>query len=148
MINPREDNNVGQKSGSILRIATKELVDVVFEMAIYYTNMNRKWNSGHMILFVNKTELGDAFVGYGSIERISEKDILSEEEQAECFRGGWKRAIEFKYVKRFAKPLLIKDTFFKDSKLRGRYFHGLTLNEQQVNELIQQGDVRKIHQKS
>lgn len=148
MINPRVDNPVGQQSGSILRIATKELVDLVFDMAIYYTNMNRKWSSGHMIVFVHKTELGDAFVGYGSIERVSEKDALSEEDRAECFRGGWKRAIEFRYVRRFARPLLIKDTFFKDSKLRGRYFHGLRLGEQQVEEILQQSDVRKVHQKS
>lgn len=138
---------MGQQSGSILRITSKDLVDLVFDMAIYYTNINRKWNSGHMILFVHKTELGDAFVGYGSIERVSEKDALSEEEQDDCFRGGWKRAIEFKYVKRFAKPLLIKHTCFRKSKLRGRYFHGLTLSEQQVKEILQQGDVRKVHQK-
>jgi hypothetical protein len=148
VIDPRADNHVGQQSGSILRIATKELVDLVFDMAIYYTNMNRKWNSGHMILFVHKTELGDAFIGYGSIERVSEKDALSEEEQIECLRGGWKKAIEFKYVRRFARPLLIKDTFFKDSKLRGRYFHGIRLNEQKVQEILLQSDCRKIHQKS
>ena len=148
MINPRGNNPAGQQSGSILRIATNELVDLVFEMAIYYTNMNRKWSSGHMIVFVHKTKLGDAFVGYGSIERALEKDALSQEEQTECFRGGWKRAIEFRYVKRFAKPLLIKDTFFKTSKLRGRYFHGLRLSEQQLEDLLQYSDVRKIHQKS
>lgn len=139
---------MSQQSGSILRIATKELVDKVFDMAIYYTNMNRKWNSGHTIVFVHKTELGDAFVGYGSIEHVSEKDALSEEERVECFRGGWKRAIEFRYVRRFPRPLLIKDTFFRDSKLRGRYFHGLRLSEKQVKEILQQSNVRKAHQKS
>jgi len=148
VIDPTVDNHVGQRPGSILRIATKELVDLVFNMAIYYTNMNRKWSSGHMILFVHKTELGDAFIGYGSIEHVSEKDALSEEEQIECLQGGWKKAIEFRYVRRFAKPLLIKDTFFKESKLRGRYFHGLKLSKQQVNEILLQSDVGKVHQKS
>ena len=40
-----------------------------------------------------------------------------------------KCAIEFKYVKRLDEPLLIKETFLKDSKLRGRFFHGLRLDE-------------------
>ena len=148
MIDPREEKDASRHSGSILRIATKDLVDLVFEMAIYYTSMNRKWSSEHMIVFVHKTELGDAFVGYGSIERVLEKDALSEEERAECIRGGWKKAIEFRFVKRFAKPLLIKDTFFKESKLRGRYFHGLRLSEQQLEDLLPRSDVGKIYQKS
>jgi len=126
--------------GYILRIATKQWLNQVFSMAIYYTNMRRKWRQGQTILFVHKTNVGDALVGYGLIERASEIDELSEQDKYECERGGWRRAIEFKYVKQFDKPLPIKDTVLKGSKLRGRYFHGLRLGENQLDALLAQAE--------
>jgi hypothetical protein len=107
-------------------------------MAIYYTNMKRKWKRGQTILFVHRTDAGDAIIGYGVTENICEKDELSEEEKGQCERGGWKRALEFKYVKQFEKPLLVKHTFLRDSKLRGRYFHGLKLDKKQLDAIITQ----------
>jgi hypothetical protein len=134
--------------GYILRIVGEELVDHVFDMAIYYTNLNRKWSSGQVILFVHKLEFGDAFIGYGVIERILEKDELCDQERIECERGGWKMAIEFKYVRKLERPLLVKETFLKDSKLRGRFFHGLQLDRVQVESLLKQAGVSWFHQKS
>jgi hypothetical protein len=127
---------MSQAEGYILRIATKQWVNQVFSMAIYYTNMRRKWKQGQTILFVHKTRTGDALVGYGLIEKACEKDELSEQDKHECERGRWKRAIEFKYVKRFDKPLAIKDTFLKGSRLRGRYFQGLKLDKNQVEAIL------------
>jgi hypothetical protein len=126
--------------GCILRIATKQWLNQVFSMAIYYTNMRRKWRQGQTILFVHKTNVGDALVGYGLIERACEKDELSEQDKYECERGGWRRAIEFKYVKQFDKPLPIKDTFLKGLELRGRYFHGLRLGKNQLDALLAQAE--------
>lgn len=126
--------------GYILRIATKQWVNQVFNMAIYYTNMRRKWKTGQTVLFVHKTNLGDALVGYGLIEKACEKDDLSEQDKHECERGRWKRAIEFRYVKQFSKPLAIKDTFLKGSKLRGRYFHGLRLDKNQLEAILAQAE--------
>ncbi len=137
-----------QSAGVVLRIASKELVDRVFDLAIYYTNLNRKWGSGQTVLFLNKSELGDAFVGYGVVERASNKDELSDHERVECERGGWKCAIEFRYVKRFEPPLLIKETFLRDSKLRGRFFHGLQVTKEQVERVLKQAAERGFHQKS
>jgi hypothetical protein len=134
--------------GYILRIVGDELADHVFDMAIYYTNLNRKWSSGQVILFVHKLEFGDAFIGHGVIERILEKDELCDQERVECERGEWKMAIEFKYVRRLDRPLLVKETFLKDSKLRGRLFHGLQLDSVQVESLLKQAGVRGFHQKS
>lgn len=134
--------------GYVLRIVGKEPVDHVFELAIYYTNLNRKWTSGQIIFFLHKSELGDAFVGYGVIERIMERDELCDQERAECERGGWKMAIEFRYVRRLERQLLIKETFLKDSKLRGRFFHGLQLDGVQIESLMKQAGVRGFHQKS
>jgi len=124
--------------GFILRIASKEWVDQVFGTAIYFTNLRKKWKRGQTILFVHKTSLGDALVGYGVIDKVWEKDALPEHDKSACERGGWKRALEFQYVKQFDAPLPIKETFLKGSKLRGRYFQGLKLNKNQVREVLAQ----------
>lgn len=131
---------MSEVGGCILRIASKQWLNQVFSMAIYYTNMRRKWRHGQTILFVHKTNVGDALVGYGLIERACEKDELSEQDKYACEKGGWRRAIEFKYVKQFDKPLPIKDTFLKGSKLRGRYFHGLRLGKNQLDALLAQAE--------
>jgi hypothetical protein len=55
-------------------------------MAIYYTGFHRKWKVGQIIVFVHKTALGDAFVGYGEIGNVYSLDELSEEERRECER--------------------------------------------------------------
>lgn len=126
--------------GYILRIATKKWVDQVFDLTIYYTGARRKWKMGQTIIFMYKTSVGDAVIGYGVVENIYEIDELSEEEQRECAKYGWKKAIEFKYVVEFKKPLPIKETFLKDSKLHGKYLHGLKLGKEQLNSIISQAE--------
>lgn len=129
-----------EAEGYILRIATKEWVDQVFDLALYYTGFRRKWRPGQTIIFVHKTSVGDAVVGYGVIESIYEKEELSEEEQHECEKRGWKKALEFKYVVKFDKPLPVKETVLKDLKVRGRFLHGLSLNKQQLSSIIGQAE--------
>jgi hypothetical protein len=129
-----------EADGYILRIATKQWVEQVFNLAIYYTSARRKWKSGQTILFVHKTNKGDAVVGYGEIGDIYSADELSGEERRECEKYGWKKAIEFKYVKEFEKPLPIKETLLKDLKLRGKYFHGLSLKKEQLNSIISKAE--------
>jgi hypothetical protein len=126
--------------GYILRIATEEWVDQVFNLAIYYTSTGRKWKPMQTILFAHKTGVGDAFVGYGVIENAYEKDELSEDEKRECEKRGWKKAIEFQYVMRFETPLPIKETFLKDLKLRGRSLHGFPLNKEQLDSIIREAE--------
>ena len=79
-------------------------------------------------MFLNRTDVGDAFIGYGILKKAHNIDELSEEEHYRCRKHGWKKALEFKYVLRFERPLPIQKTFLKDSKLRGAYLHGLKLN--------------------
>lgn len=133
--------------GYILRIKDEQWVNHVFDMAIYYSSLNRKWSSGQTILFIHNSPLGDAFVGYGVISRDRQKRYLPEEEKAQCERGGWKRAVEFKYVVRFEKPLLIRETILASSKLRGKFFHGLKLSAEQVQVIVRQGDSLLDNQK-
>jgi hypothetical protein len=134
---------MSQVEGYILRIATGPWVNQVFSMAIYYTNLRRKWRRGQTVLFLHKTSVGDALVGYGLIEKAWEKDELCEQDKCECERGGWKSAIEFTYVKQFNKPLAVRDTFLKGSKLRGRYFHGLRLDEDQLRAIVTQAEAQR-----
>ncbi len=122
--------------GYILRISTKKWVDQVFDSAMYYTSAPRKWAQGQAVVFLHKTKLGDAFVGYGILKKVHRIDELSEEERFECIKHGWKKALEFKYVLKFDTPLPIQKTFLKDSKLRGAYLHGLKLNKEQLNSII------------
>jgi hypothetical protein len=128
---------MSETAGYILRIASEKWVDRVFEMAIYYTNVRRNWKSGQTALFLHRTQVGDAFVGYGLIDKPSEMDDLNEEEKRDCQEGGWKTALEFQYVKRFDDPLPIKETFLKDTRLRGRYFHGLGLSRHQLHLIME-----------
>lgn len=78
-------------------------------------------------------------IGYGVIENVYDKNELSIEEKRECEKHGWKKAIEFKYVKKL-EPLPIKKTILKDLKLHGRYLHGLKLNKEQINTIIAQAE--------
>jgi len=125
-------------NGYILRIATKEWVDQVFNFAIYYTSTHRNWKEGQSIIFVSKTSKGDAFVGYGEIGNIYASNELSEEEKRQCEKWGWQKALEFKYVIRFDKSLPVKETFIKELKLRGKSLHGFPLKDTQVKEIIKQ----------
>ncbi len=130
-----------EAKGYILRVATKEWVEQVFSMAIYYTNLRRKWKSEQTILFIHRTNAGDAVVGYGIIESVYSKEELSDEERINCEKQRWNQAIGFKYVVRFEKPLLVKETFLKASKFRGRYAHGLPLSRDQLSSLMSQAEL-------
>ena len=129
-----------EADGYILRISTKRWVDQVFNLAMYYTGARRRWKVGQTIIFVHRTSLGDAVIGYGVIGDIYESDELSEEERRECEKHGWKKAIEFRYIIRFENPLPIKETSLKDLKLRGKYLHSLPLNKQQLDAIISQAE--------
>jgi len=130
-----------EADGYILRISTKEWVDQVFNLAIYYTSTRRKWKTGQTIIFVHKTSIGDAIIGYGEIGNIYASDELSEEERRECEKWGWKKAIEFKYVIRFDKSLPIKETFLKNLKLRGRFLHCFPLDKEQMSSIISKAEL-------
>jgi hypothetical protein len=134
---------MAEAAGYILRIAAKQWVDQVFNMAIYYTSVRRKWQPGQTVLFVHKTNIGDAIVGYGMIETVYEKDELSEEEQRECEKWRWKKAIEFRYVVRFENPLRVKETILKDLKVRGSFLHGFPLSKERLEAIMTQAGQSK-----
>jgi hypothetical protein len=121
-------------AGYVLRITSDYLVDNVFSMAIYYTNLRRKWKAGQTIVFVHRTESGDAVVGYGVIEDAYQQNKLPEEERMEPEK--WKKALVFTYVLRSEKPLSVKETFLKEPKFRGRYVHGLALSKEQLDSIL------------
>ncbi len=126
--------------GYILRIATKEWVKQVFDMAIYYTSARRKWKVGQTIIFVHKTNVGDSVVGYGKIGNVYSFDELSEEEKRYCERHGWKKALEFTYVVNFGNPLPLRNTFLKELKLRGKTLHSFPLSKEQIDSIISKAE--------
>lgn len=126
--------------GYVLRIAEKQWVDKVFDWAIYYTNLRRKWKPGQTVLFVSKTDIGDAVIGYGLIGIVYERAELHGEGNDYC-RQTWKKAIAFNYVVRFGKPLPTKRTFLRNPKFRGRYSHGLPLIEEQVASIMREAEL-------
>jgi len=127
-------------AGYLLRISNREWVAKVFDMAIYFTSLRRNWKAGRTILFLHRTTAGDALVGYGVIDKACDVGDLSEEDRRECEKGEWRTALEFRYVRQFEKPLVVKTTFLRSSKLRGKYFHGLGLDKNQVEDLVAQGE--------
>ena len=127
---------MSEVSGYVLRIASAQWVTQVFETTIYYTNLQRRWIEGQTVLFAHKTDAGDAIVGYGKIRKTWRRDDLIGQDKSLCEKGGWKTAIEFTYVKQFDQPLLIKITPLKASKLRGRCFHGLKLDKNQIEAIL------------
>lgn len=130
-------------AGYILRITRKEWVEQVFERTRYYVGVRRRWKPNQLILFVHKTTIGDAFIGYGVISNFLSLEELSEEERIECEKWNWRGALDFTYVIRFERPLPIKKTFLKDSGLRGKYLHGLALNEEQVSVILSMAEGAK-----
>ncbi|MEM3874032.1 MAG: hypothetical protein QXU45_02745 [Candidatus Bathyarchaeia archaeon] len=129
-----------EAEGYILRIARKDWIERVFDTAMYYTGARRKWKAGQTILFVGKTEFGDSFIGYGIVERVYEKEELSDEEQRECETYGWRKALEFKYLVKFEKPLPVRETFIKDLRLSGKTLHSLPLKAERIKSIISQAE--------
>ncbi|MGB9741085.1 MAG: EVE domain-containing protein [Candidatus Bathyarchaeia archaeon] len=130
--------------GYILRIATEKWVNQVFDFAIYYTGARRKMSAGQTVIFVHKMEHGDSFIGYGEIGNIYAVDEFSDAERRECEKWGWKRAIEFKYVVRFEKPLPLRETFLKDLKVKGKTLHCFPLTEEELKQIINKAEEKQI----
>jgi len=136
---------MGEIAGYVLRIASDRWVDHVFTMALYHTGLRRRWKQGQTVIFIHKTEVGDAVVGYGVIDRVCEQNELSEEEKLEG--EAWGKAIVFNYVIRFEKPLPVRETFMKEQKYRGRYAHGLQLSKEQLDSVLNQAELSS-HQRT
>lgn len=133
-------------AGYVLRIMSDYWLEHVFNMAIYYTNIRRKWKSDQTIVFTHKTESGDAVIGYGVIENTCPQNELPEEERLEPEK--WKEALIFKYVLKLEKPLPIKETFLKKPKFRGRYMHGLALSKEQLDSILNRAEPPQQYTKS
>lgn len=130
--------------GLIMRISTKEWINQVFNYAMYFTSSRRKMVAGQIVLFVHKTEFGDAFIGYGEIGNLYAVEELSEVEKSLCEKWSWKRAIEFKYVVKFEKPLPVRETFLKNLKVKGKTLHCFPLSEEILNQIICMAEIRQM----
>lgn len=125
-------------AGYILRIKRKEWVQQVLDSMTYYTGIYRKWATGQIIIFVHKTDKGDSFIGFAIIGTTRDFTEFSAEEKRLCKEQGWKTAIDLTFIKKFSKPLLVKETFLAETLRRGRFLHGLALDDSQIRELLSQ----------
>jgi len=125
------------RKGYILRISKDDWERQVFEQKKYYTGLSRGWKLGTIIFFVRKREAGDSFIGYGIVEKIDTLSELTPEEEKYCEENGWKLALKFKYVSKFSTPYPIKNSILSNDVRKGRYLHGVALNEDQVNEILE-----------
>lgn len=126
--------------GYIMRISNDDWVTQVFELKKYYSRIIRKWRIGTPILFAKKTEVGDSFLGYGITDRVEMLWEMTPEEEKYCEENGWKCSITFNPLRRFKKPLPVKETFLSNDKRKGSFLHGALLTEEQIDTLLEQAE--------
>ena len=127
------DETIG---GYILRISREEWLRQVFEKQKYYAGLLRRWNTGMTILLARKTDLGDSFIGYGTIGRIDMPWEAPREEQEYCEANGWRCIISFSKLVRFGEPVPLKETFLRNDKRRGKLLHGIPVTVEQLNSVL------------
>lgn len=120
----------------ILRITKEGWFRQVFSIKKYYPGVRRRWEPDAKILLVRNSEDGDSFVGYGTLQEYTQKDLLPADEQKECESMRWTGVLVFDELFRFDPPLLLKETFLSGSRVRGRCLHGYPLNERQVGLIL------------
>jgi len=132
----------------ILRITKEEWFRQVFSIKKYYPGVRRRWEPNAKILLVRNSKNGDSFVGYGTLQEYTKKDLLQVDEQKECESMRWTGALFFNELFKFDPPLLLKETFLSGSRVRGRCLHGYPLNERQVDLILNRAkglcDIHKI----
>jgi hypothetical protein len=126
--------------GYIMRISNDDWVTQVFELKKYYSGIIRKWRIGTPILFAKKTGVGDSFLGYGITDRVEMLWEMTPEEEKYCEENGWKCSITFNPLRRFKKPLPVKETFLASDKRKGSFLHGALLSEDQIDLLLEQAE--------
>lgn len=129
---------LNDRYGYILRVKHEDWAQQVFELNKYYSGIIRRWKKGSPILLAMKTEKGDSFVGYGITDKTEMLWEMTPEEEQYCKENNWRCAITFQPLIRFENPLPIKETFLANDDRKGRYLHGASLNETQVEILIEQ----------
>lgn len=133
----------------VLRIAKEEWFKQVFTLKKYYPGIRRRWEKDRLIFLVKRSDRGDSFVGYGVIGDFVKRDNLPDEEKKECERMGWRGAIIFSELYKFVPPLLIKETILGGLGIRGRFWHGYPLTEEQTEAILEAAgelcSIRKIN---
>jgi hypothetical protein len=108
----------------------------VFTLKKYFPGIARRWEPEGTIFLVRKAEKGDSFVGYGVLKEFVNREKLLEERRKECEKMGWRGVLVFSELFRFEPPLPIKETVLKDSRAKGKCFHGYPLSKEQVDSIL------------
>lgn len=125
-----------EKYGYILRIATEDWRDQVYELKKYYPGVARAWRRDTPILLAMKTDMGDSFIGYGIIGKVEQLWELPPEEEAYCQENNWRCALTFKSLFSFENPYPIKESILSEDPRKGSFLHGARLPESQVDTIL------------
>ena len=102
-----------------------------------FVNGVKTWRRGTPILLAMKTDVGDAFIGYGVVGKVEQLWELPPEEEAYCQENNWRCALTFKSLFSFENPYPIKESILSEDTRKGSFLHGARLPESQVDTILE-----------
>lgn len=128
--------------GYFLRLSSDEFFKQVLNIKKYYSGISRHWGRGTKILFLKNTPNGDAFVAFGTIEKVEHLWELSPEEEAYMHENNWKRCLTFSQLDAFEIPLRVKDSPFAGDKRKGGFLHGVKVSLGTISDIIDLAEIQ------
>ena len=135
---PRE---LDREFGYCVRIKTEKSLKQTLDTGRYYTGLRRNWHRETKILFLMKTEKGDAIIGYGAPWGIDfEFQPVNALEGNYYDENNFYCCIVFRSIIKFTDPLLIKESALNTDKRKGMLWHGAKLHWEMVDALLDQAE--------
>ena len=94
----------------IIRIARDDIEKHLYIRHSIYVGIRRDWSRGTKILFIRKSAIDDAFIGYGIVDKIIVADMLAEEKRKLCHQNNWYGELIFTRLTRFRPAVPVKNT--------------------------------------
>jgi len=126
----------------ILRISKDEWEKQVFAIKSYYAGVRRGWEAGATILLIKKTDVGDAFIGYGVIKSVTDLEKMSDEEKDMCINNNWSKKLSFGKLVRFEPPVSVKDTVVSKWSQKGALLHGAPISQTDIESVMKIAKVK------
>jgi len=120
----------------ILRITKEEWVKQVYEKKRYYAGVRRRWRPGQRVLFVHKTEEGDAFIGSAVIDAVLGLEEMSDEDRRLCEQQGWSKLLLLRNLRRFKEALRVRETPLAKRRLPPRALHGMPVTPALLRSIL------------
>ena len=125
--------------GFLYFINDKNIVDQLIDTNRLYSKIKRKWDRTSCIIFL-LSKKGVYIQGYGSVDFVLDTNELTGLEQMYCTMYGYKQCIGFKRLNWLTKLVQLND-FMKIRKIRYGYLHGIYLEEDKLDEILDEIDM-------